>query len=74
MNDSKDPILPKGGNKGHSNPQKTVKPSNGHHAPQQNSGQKYAASTSTSTKTSTVNGKTTKIVTTKITYSDGSTE
>jgi hypothetical protein len=38
------------------------------------SGQKYAASTSTHTSTSTKNGKTTKITTTKIKYSDGSTE
>lgn len=37
------------------------------------SGQKYVASKSTNTKTSTVNGKTTKITTTKIKYSDGST-
>jgi hypothetical protein len=38
------------------------------------SGQKYVASKSTNTKTSTKNGKTTKVTTTKIKYSDGSTE
>lgn len=36
--------------------------------------EKYVASKSTSTKTSTKNGKTTKVTTTKIKYSDGSTE
>jgi hypothetical protein len=39
-----------------------------------NKGEKYVASKSTSTKTSTKNGKTTKVTTTKIKYSDGSTE
>ena len=39
-----------------------------------NSGGKTILSQSTSTKTSTVNGKTTTIKTTKTTYSDGSIE
>lgn len=38
------------------------------------SGQKYVASKSTHTSTSTKNGRTTKVTTTKIKYSDGSTE
>ena len=37
-------------------------------------GEKYVASKSTHTSTSTKNGKTTKTTTTKIKYSDGSTE
>jgi hypothetical protein len=38
------------------------------------SGERYVTSKSTSTSTSTINGKTTKITTIKLKYSDGSTE
>jgi hypothetical protein len=38
------------------------------------SGDKFVASKSINTSTSTKNGKTTKVTTTKIKYSDGSTE